>query len=70
MPWQGDHPLHTPYGTFHFKAGVSLSPLPEKVIARLQAIYGNKVEVLDENRAEDQKTSTNSERKRVRKKTE
>ncbi|MEM3426728.1 hypothetical protein [Hydrogenobacter thermophilus] len=57
IPWQGDSPLLTPYGVYEFKDGVSVSDVDERVIRRLKAIYGDKVEVIDESGDTDKGTA-------------
>jgi hypothetical protein len=69
IPWQGDSPLHFPGGVIHFKDGVSVEPVPEQLLRRLIAIYGNQIEVIeDANRTEDKETPADTPSKRNRKK--
>jgi hypothetical protein len=69
IPWQGDSPLYFPGGVIHFKDGVSVDPVPEQLLRRLLAIYGNQIEVIeDENRTEDKETPTDTSTRRSRKK--
>ncbi|QWK19742.1 MAG: hypothetical protein KNN13_09770 [Hydrogenobacter thermophilus] len=56
IPWQGDTPLHTPRGVYHFKDGIG--EVDEETYRRLRAIYGDKIEVVDED--QDTKTTTNT----------
>jgi hypothetical protein len=68
-PWQGDSPLHFPGGVINFKDGVSVEPVPEQLLRRLIAIYGNKIEVIeDEDRTEDKEAPADTASKRSRKK--
>jgi hypothetical protein len=69
IPWQGDSPLYFPGGVINFKNGVSVDPVPEPLLRRLLAIYGNQIEVLeDEDRTENQETPADTPSKRGRKK--
>ncbi|MFZ8784993.1 hypothetical protein [Thermocrinis sp.] len=69
IPWQGDSPLYFPGGVIDFKDGVSVEPVPEQLLRRLLAIYGNKIEVIeDEDRTKDQETPADTASKRSRKK--
>jgi hypothetical protein len=69
IPWQGDSPLYFPGGVINFKNGVSVEPVPEHLLRRLLAIYGNKIEVIeDEGGTEDKETPTDTPSKRSRKK--
>jgi len=70
IAWQGDSPLYFPGGVIHFKGGVSVDPVPEQLLRRLLAIYGNQVEVVeDEDRTADKETPADTTGKRGRKKT-
>jgi hypothetical protein len=69
IPWQGDSPLYFPGGVINFKDGVSVDPLPEQLLRRLLAIYGNQIEVIDdEDRPADQETPADTTARRSRKK--
>jgi hypothetical protein len=69
IPWQGDSPLYFPGGVINFKDGVSVDPVPEHLLRRLIAIYGNKIEVIDdEGGTKDQETPTDTPTRRSRKK--
>jgi hypothetical protein len=69
IPWQGNSPLYYPGGVIHFKGGVSVDPVPEQLLRRLLAIYGNQIEVVeDENRTEDKETPADTPTRRSRKK--
>ncbi len=69
IPWQGNSPLYFPGGAINFKDGVSVDPVPEQLLRRLLAIYGNQIEVIDdEDRAEDQEAPADTTNKRSRKK--
>jgi len=68
IPWQGDSPLYFPGGVINFKDGVSVEPVPEHLLRRLIAIYGNQIEVIeDEGRTEDQETPADTTTRRSRK---
>lgn len=56
IPWQGDSPLHTPRGVYEFKDGIG--EVDEETFKRLRAIYGDKVEVIDEDK--DKETAENT----------
>jgi hypothetical protein len=69
IPWQGDSPLYFPGGVINFKDGVSIEPVPEQLLRRLIAIYGNKIEVIDdEGGTEDKETPADTPTRRSRKK--
>jgi hypothetical protein len=69
IPWQGDSPLYFPGGVINFKDGVSVDPVPEQLLRRLIAIYGNQIEVIeDANRTEDKETPADTPARRSRKK--
>jgi hypothetical protein len=69
IPWQGNSPLHFPGGVINFKDGVSVDPVPEQLLRRLLAIYGNQIEVIeDANRTEDKETPADTPTRRSRKK--
>jgi hypothetical protein len=69
IPWQGDGPLYFPGGVINFKNGVSIEPVPEQLLRRLIAIYGNQIEVIgDESGTEDKETPTDTPTRRSRKK--
>jgi hypothetical protein len=69
IPWQGDSPLYFPGGVIHFKDDVSIEPVPEQLLRRLLAIYGNQIEVInDETGTEDKEASADTPSKRSRKK--
>jgi hypothetical protein len=69
IPWQGDSPIFYPGGVINFKDGVSVEPVPEQLLRRLIAIYGNQIEVIeDEDRTKDQETPTDTPTRRGRKK--
>ncbi|BAI69374.1 hypothetical protein [Hydrogenobacter thermophilus] len=69
IPWQGNSPLYFPGGVINFKDGVSVDPVPEQLLRRLLAIYGNQIEVIDdEDRTEDQEAPADTTNKRSRKK--
>jgi len=69
IPWQGDSPLYFPGGVINFKDGVSIDPVPEQLLRRLIAIYGNQIEVIeDEDRTEGQEAPADTPARRSRKK--
>ena len=69
IPWQKDSPLYFPGGVIHFKDGVSVEPVPEQLLRRLIAIYGNQIEVIeDESGTEDKEAPTDTPARRNRKK--
>jgi hypothetical protein len=69
IPWQGDSPLYFPGGVINFKDGVSVEPVPEQLLRRLIAIYGNKIEVIDdEGGTKDQEAPADTPARRSRKK--
>jgi hypothetical protein len=69
IPWQGDSPLYFPGGVINFKDGVSVEPVPEQLLRRLIAIYGNQIEVIeDETGTEDKEASADTPARRSRKK--
>jgi len=58
IPWQENSPLHTPRGVYEFQDGIGY--VDDETCQRLLAIYGDKIEVLDDKNNTEESSQDNA----------
>jgi len=63
IPWQENSPLHTPRGVYEFQDGIGY--VDDETCQRLLAIYGDKIEVLEDDKDNTEESSQDNARPSV-----